>query len=433
LLNTLKLYRNRILGSEFIQNVFYLASATAVAQLIPFIALPFLQKYFYSPADFGVFTVYVVFSELIISSASLKYEYAIVGEKRLKNSSNLLFLSLLTVLFISLLTFIVLLLLYNLRVEGNVFGILGKLIFLVPVSVAAYGMFECFNYWLNRNQKFFLIGAGKAILSIGSESTKIIFGLNNILSGLVLGRVTGQISGMLLHLIFFIRHNSSLIKLFSVRHIKKMGKKHKNLPLFSTPSVLLGALISYIYINMFLSYYGQSVVGVIGVSVSYVAAAFSMLSVSFAQVFYRKISDIGDKKALQKLYVRYGLILGTLSLGVVGIIYLIPSSLVNNLLGERWLGLMPVMRTMVLWMAIAFVTSSLSFIYIKLSRQKEMFLLDLLHLLMVVASIYLAHEFYGNFITTLRFFTGAQIIYYSIALVSALFFLRKPGKLINTV
>ena len=424
MLEKIKFYRGRILGSEFIQNVFYLASTSALAQVIPFITLPILQKYFYGPAEFGMFTAYVVFSELIISVSSLKYEYAIVNESRVKNSANLLFASLGLVLISSLLTLVVLLVLYNLFTETTLFNTLGKLIFFVPVSIIAYGSFECINYWFNRNKKFYLIGTGRASLSFGSEGSKILFGLKNFNYGLVAGRVAGQITGLVVNGFFFLKDYYKLLQLFSFSQMKKMIVKHKDLAFFSTPGVLLGVLINYIYVNMFLNYYGQEVVGVMGVSVSYVAAAFSMLSVSFAQVFYRKIADISDINSLRKLYLRYSLILVLLSAVVVMLIYLIPSSLIHFLLGEKWMGMMPVMRTMVLWLAPAFVTSSLSFMYIKLNRQREMFIMDVFHLFMVVTAIYLSHIQFGEFMTTLRFFTGAQVLYYFMAFLAVLLFFK---------
>jgi len=207
--------------------------------------------------------------------------------------------------------------------------------------------------------------------------------------------------------------------------MKLLAVKHKNLPLFTTPSIMLGALINYLYIQMFLTFYGQTAVGIMGVSVSYVAAAFGILSVSFSQVFYRKIAEVHDYMVLQKIFFRYALLLllfsGTITVGV----YLLPSEMITFLLGKEWAQMLPVMRIMVLWLSASFVISSLSFIFIRLNRQKEMFLLDVIHLIAVMAAVYLAHQARHDFYFTLRSFAGIQIAFYISAFLAAVIYIRR--------
>ena len=44
---------NKIRQNEFLKNMMMLLSGSALAQVIPFLLLPILQKWFYSPAQFG--------------------------------------------------------------------------------------------------------------------------------------------------------------------------------------------------------------------------------------------------------------------------------------------------------------------------------------------------------------------------------------------
>src|SRR5262249_15596396 len=134
--------REKVFRSEFARNLFFLISATALSQALPFLVLPFLQRYFFSPNEFGLLAVYMAFSELIISVASLKYEYAIVTEPRLKNAVNLLMLSLLCVIAVSILCALVLWALDLSGFKSTAMEALHGLIYLVPVSAAAYGSFE---------------------------------------------------------------------------------------------------------------------------------------------------------------------------------------------------------------------------------------------------------------------------------------------------
>ena len=74
----------QIRKSQFIKDIFVLLTGSLVAQIIPFIALPYLQKYFYTPADFGLLTVFVSFCELFANVATFKLEYGIVIQKRIR-------------------------------------------------------------------------------------------------------------------------------------------------------------------------------------------------------------------------------------------------------------------------------------------------------------------------------------------------------------
>jgi O-antigen/teichoic acid export membrane protein len=368
----------------------------------------------------------MAFSDLIVSAASFKYEYAIVSEHRLKNAVNLLLLSLLSVLTVSVLCALVLWALDYSGFKSSAMGALHGLIYLVPVSVAAFGGFECLNYWFNRNKNFINIGIGKICFTAGGESVKVISGFSGLIhSGLILGRVAGQIVGLFSNGIIFYRKFRNVLRLGSLRQMKLLAIKHKNLPLFTTPSIMLGSLINYLYIQMFLTFYGQTAVGIMGVSVSYVAAAFGILSVSFSQVFYRKIAEVHDSRVLQKIFFRYAVLLlffsGTITIGV----YLLPSELITFLLGKEWAQMLPVMRIMVLWLSASFVISSLSFIFIRLNRQKEMFLLDVTHLIAVVAAVYFAHHARHDFYFTLRSFAGIQIAFYVSAFIAAVIYIRR--------
>jgi len=64
--------------SDFAKNVLVLFSGTFISQIIPFLILPVLQKYYYSPSDFGVLVVFISFSELFANISSLGFPQGII-------------------------------------------------------------------------------------------------------------------------------------------------------------------------------------------------------------------------------------------------------------------------------------------------------------------------------------------------------------------
>ncbi|HOY73393.1 MAG TPA: oligosaccharide flippase family protein, partial [Tenuifilaceae bacterium] len=82
--------KNRFLAifrkSEILQNASILVSGTILAQAIPILLQPFLRRYF-SPHDFGVYSVYSSLIGILLVISSFRYEQAIVLPKRNRDAS----------------------------------------------------------------------------------------------------------------------------------------------------------------------------------------------------------------------------------------------------------------------------------------------------------------------------------------------------------
>lgn len=423
-----------ITKGSFGYQVLTLASGTLAGQLILFFSLPLLQRYLYGPEAFGIFALYVSISELLIEVSGLKYEYGIVKQRNNQDAVNTLFLSLTCITISSLLTASIVSVLYVANAHIEFVQHLGGLMFLFPVSILFFGAANAFGYWFNRENKYRHISLGKVANSISSEPTKfgLSIPLNGLGAGLILGRVVGQMANMLYLLIVFFKNDRQYIKLISFRDIKKLARKLNEFPLYQLPSSLITIFITTFYFNFFMSEFGMETVGHIGVSVSYIGVAFGILSRSVGQVFYKRISETENVTDIAKLYTRFARLLLIPAFATVTLVYLIPSNWVTVLLGERWAQIMPVSRIMVLWMAIAFVSSSLSFIHVRLGTQKQLLFIDVFHLAMVALALYGSFHLYQNLYTSLYWFAGAQIIHYILVIFAGFYFLgifnrRKEG------
>uniref|UniRef100_UPI002627A45A hypothetical protein n=1 Tax=Fluviicola sp. TaxID=1917219 RepID=UPI002627A45A len=71
------------------------------------------------------------------------------------------------------------------------------------------------------------------------------------------------------------------------------------------------------------------------------------------------------------------------------------------------------------------VSSSLSFIYIRLGRQKEMLLFDCVHLLLVIIGFFTAKFINPSLTSALWGFSISQSVYYLFAIFIAIYFIKK--------
>jgi O-antigen/teichoic acid export membrane protein len=416
---------SKIRENEFLKNMMTLLSGSAIAQLIPFLLLPILQKWFYSPSQFGELALYTSVSMLLAQVAGFKYEFAIVKADTEKEASNILSGTFIIILVFTLVSAISFNLLPDLM--AALFGIneIRAYFYLIPFSIFFFSSFELLNYWNNRKKNYKRIATAKVVKTLSAETTKLGLAFyHNSLKGLVIGRVIGEFVSFGYLAKSFISKDLKSFQIASYSAIWNSLKTHYRFPFFSMPSVFVGNLINLVFLSLFTSYFGTAKAGVIGISVVYVSMAFGLISQSFSQVFYKELSDTKGKKALLKLYLgnaKYLVIISTLA---VIFVQLIPSPWVAKLLGEEWIDLMPTLKILVFAYAVSFISSSLSFIYMRVNKQKQMLLFDILHLALVSLSIYFAFHYYGTFRATLISYTIAQVVYYSFAFLIAIVFIR---------
>ena len=420
--------------STFYKDVFKLAGGTALAQLIPFIAIPILTRY-YSEEDFGTLTLYISFSLLLAKIGSGKFEFAIVLEEDEKEKINLVVLATGLLLSFSILYCLVIFMISDSFFTSLGLDSLGNFIYLIPVTIISFGGFEICNYWLNSNKKYGSMAIGKVLQNTSAEGFKISGTHLNLKGGaLIQGKVIGEVIGLLFVLSKSWRSLQRNFKFINLISILRLGKKHKKFLIFTTPSVLLGALINFAYITLFIKFYGKEFVGNIGIASQYVVAGFAIISRSFSQVFYKEIASIHNPLLLKKTYIGFMKKLSLISLFVIIVTYLIPQKLILFVLGDGWDNLLPILKITVLWVSVQFISGSLSFIYIKLNKQNLMLWFDLLHLLLIISCVLIGHNLFHSGIKTLWFFTIGQIIYYLLAIFLAIFFMKKwtnPSELIK--
>ena len=131
--------------NDFASKVTTVAIGVVLSQLIPFVLLPVLQRYYYAPEDFGLLVLYVSLSDLVIAVSTLKYEYAIVNVKKVADAFNLLILSLFSVFTFTFLTVVALLILFLFFPDLILIDRMGGWAFLLPVSVFSLGIFQAIN------------------------------------------------------------------------------------------------------------------------------------------------------------------------------------------------------------------------------------------------------------------------------------------------
>ena len=150
------------LKSKFSRNVMVLTTGTALSQLIPFIVLPILQKYFYGPADFALLASFVYFSEMLGVIGTLKLEYAIVAQRTPQDAREVLVTGVRVTLMSSGLALLLALICFQWDIIHGLHE-LGVTIFLLPAVVLSMGIIQLTSYWYNARKEYDKIAQGKLV------------------------------------------------------------------------------------------------------------------------------------------------------------------------------------------------------------------------------------------------------------------------------
>jgi O-antigen/teichoic acid export membrane protein len=399
-------------------------TGTVIAQLISLLGLIYVQRYYYGPEEFANFKLFYEFAAIFVGVSALRLESGIVLEKDDSKARSLTKLSLKLVLITGLISFISLIIFAQFDNGLAAFYNNKLLLVFLPIVVVLSGFIQVFNSWFTREKSFKTMSGNKVAQNSSSVGGQLSFALLNLKnSGLIYGRLVGL---FIANLFFMQKYFSPKNETKSQKGItKELLVKNKKFILFTSPSVLLSGIINFLLIDLFMQYYGEDFSGKIGSAYHYLGISIAVITTSFAQVYYSKLSSIDSKEELRKNYTFWFLRLFSIAFIGVITVHFIPNTWDEIILGEAWDGSLEIMKIMSIWMGIMFVSSSLSYIYIKLGRQKEMLLFDIVHIVLVYGCINYSHTIYNDGFISLWWFTIAQSCFYLLVMLVTFIFISK--------
>ena len=128
-------------------------TGTTVAQAIPIAISPILTR-MYSPESFGVLAIFISVATVISVIANLRYQLAIVQPKKDDDAASIVILSIIVAVIISMISLVIIVVFsQDIRLWLDNDSI-GAWLYLTPVSVLAFGIYQPMNYWYIRKQYF---------------------------------------------------------------------------------------------------------------------------------------------------------------------------------------------------------------------------------------------------------------------------------------
>ena len=288
---------------------------SALAQFIPFLFIPLLSSLF-DPVEFGYLTKFQAICAILAVFVGFRYYNAIVLPKNPITSLHLFYISVFSTFIISF--FICLFFIY-IDDYTNYFEELDYTYIIFPLFVILYGINISYIQFSVRNKKFLTNSFSKVILSLANNFSSSILGFLQNSYGLIYGRLIG--------LLFSLIYLCKKIKVKNFNTLKKDEVKvtafrYIDFPKHTIYPALLDTLSIQLLVLSIDFYFDSNILGQFGFMIMFIGAPLSIISMSFKDVVYQRMSDLYNKQSIKKLNKIFLTSLKVLSLIAVSILVL---------------------------------------------------------------------------------------------------------------
>lgn len=277
------------IGRRLLRNVAVLATGTATAQVLTVLAYPVLMR-LYSPAEFGLLSLFALAGTAGAVVGGWHYEGAIVTCKGEEEARHLLVLA----LGLALVTAGVFGLVFWLGrpVLAPLAGPLDPFLPWVPVAVLVFGGSSVLSFWATRQGRFTAISAAQVARAAGTAGPQLAGGFLGLgAGGLVAGALLGQAAygAVLARLGGLPRLAGTAV---SAGTLRALAREHRQFPLYSLPADALNAATAFIPSVMLASLHGPAAAGLFWFAYRLLEMPLSLLGDAVRRVFFQRAAEL---------------------------------------------------------------------------------------------------------------------------------------------
>lgn len=316
--------------SQFFRNVVHAASGTAIANVLMLVALPFLART-YSPAEFGVFAIYMAVSLILSSMACGKYELAVPIPKADADGWQTLTLAVRISFVVPLLALATVATWKPAALDS-----LGGWLFLLPLGILFDALSRAFSFWLTRKGHFAWLACARMAQVTTVISVQLTYGRTmGGGEGLVIGFVAGAIVLFVLSggKVVATRPNSTVTR-DSLRQTALRYQQNPKFLMLAHTGATVGSSLPVFFLGAF---FGEAVAGVFAVAMRVIDRPAQLIGQAVFQVFYPEASRrYAEQGHCSRLFAKTTRTLCWISLSLLVVVVALAPWGASKLLGEQW-------------------------------------------------------------------------------------------------
>ncbi len=359
---------------------------TLLSQLIPIAFTPVLTRIF-TPDDFGLFAFYLSIVTIICAFNSGKYEQSLPLVKNQEQADSLTIATFIVIGVITIFLYIPIYLISLFSFES--LNKLGNLIWFLPISAGLMSIYQTLTYWHNRKSNFYRISKNLYIQSLVNVLSSLFMGLMNFKTGLIFGDLFAKLYSSLNLFEVFRKTNWQIIK--------ENYSRYSDSPKFLVPATLLNSSAKQLPIIIFGLLFLPKVIGYLLIAQRVFQGPIGIVSTSLSQALLNKMSvEFKETGNCIHTYNKSLLFLALIPLPAALIIYLFIESLVVTFFGKNWIELSLLIKILLPFYYIYFISGTLNIVLIATGKKKINLLMQTIYFVFTVILIGLCYIFKFN-------------------------------------
>jgi len=355
-------------GGSFRANVLILAGSTGLGQGLYLLIFPLLTR-LYTPADFGILSIYTFLFSALAAINSLRYEFAIPLPDTDADGAALVVLIGGLVIGSTLLFGAILWLFGSAIVVRLNAPTLAPYLWLLPLSLLLSGFYQAFSYWAIRKKKLAAMARSGLLQNI--SQIVIYIGARLLIMGplgLLIGQVFGQAVGMLTLL------RRTHLSAPALNRLPTLARTYRNFPLFTTWSSLIDIIGGQLPPVVLAYFFGLDSAGFFATAIRLLGLPATLIGAAVSQTSYAVLVEKkDDPRALRQFAEPLAMGLFILAFTVFAFITLHADTLFGIFFGANWRGSGRFVQIMAFSYGASFIASPLSLLALIYHRQQEVF------------------------------------------------------------
>jgi lipopolysaccharide exporter len=421
-----------------IRSVATVGTGGIAAQIITFLSMPFLTR-LYGPDAFAGWALFISLTNLLASISVLRFELALVLPDKDEDAFNIMALSV-GILFFMGLTSGIIVFFFGENLLGEKFvGELGPLLWLVPVHVVAFGLYQLSSQWLVRTSSFKAYAMVHAILPLITVSCQALAAIStaNSSKGLITGTVAGQFFCTVITFGFAMLYCCSQFwEALHFKDIRKMFIRYRSYPLYMTPYTLLGTIRDRLLFFMLANYGTRADPGLYSLASRFTNAPNNFVAGAMRPVFFQKAATV-DFKTLENFITNTIRQLSLIFIPFATIFIFHSRQICAFVFGDKWAEAGPYASVLALPAVLILLTTWLDRSFDVLGKQRLAFLMELLFSAVVIVSVASIMILFENSLFAVACQAVVVSLYYAVRLAVlyqiAGFDIRGCGKLVSRI
>lgn len=280
----------QFIKNEFFRNFLTLTAGNTIAQAIGVLSIPILTR-LYSPEEFGQVALFISIVSVIAIAANGRYDMAVVLPKSDGQSFHLMVGSVGIAAVFSIVTLVILVFFHTNITSLFESASFSGIVWLLPVMVFLLGTHKSMQYWFTRKREYRIIARNRVALSSTQNAVKLGRALfSNGYWGLIVGTFIGELVSLIHYVSVFFRTDAWRLKFLSFKTMIKAFREYSNFPKFLLPMGVVNSFSVNILVFALSAIASSAMVGFYERAWRVVNLPLSLLSTSFGNVFFERMT-----------------------------------------------------------------------------------------------------------------------------------------------